>query len=96
MNVRFTRSALRDIQRIHSYIGKESPQAAFRVVARLTELANMLADNPQEGRATDDPNTRVVVVPSLRYFIFYRLAGDEIQIMHIRHTSRSRPPGWGR
>ena len=96
MKVRFTRPAQRDIQRIYSYISRESPQAASRVVMRLTELANALADHPQTGRATDEANTRVVVVPNLRYFIFYRVAGDEIQIMHIRHMSRSRPRGWGR
>jgi toxin ParE1/3/4 len=96
MKVRFTRPAQRDIQRIYSYISRESPRAASRVVTRLTELANALADYPHEGRATDEANTRVIVAPNLHYFIFYRVAGDEIQITHIRHTSRSRPPGWGR
>jgi addiction module RelE/StbE family toxin len=72
MKVRFARSAQRDIQRIYSYISNESPQAASRVVTRLSELSNALADHPQTGRATDQANTRVVVVPNLRHFIFYQ------------------------
>jgi addiction module RelE/StbE family toxin len=96
MRVRFTRPAQRDLQRIHSYISQENPEAASRVVARLIELAKSLADHPQEGRATDEPNARVIVVPKLRYLIFYSVAGGEVHITHIRHTARNRPPGWKR
>ena len=96
MRVRFTRPAQRDLQRIYSYISQENPPAASRVVARLIELARSLADHPEEGRETDEPNARVIVVPKLRYFIFYSIAGDEVHITHIRHTARNRPPGWGR
>ena len=55
-----------------------------------------LGDTPYEGRATDEPNARVIVVPQLRYFIFYTIAEDEVHITHIRHTSRRRPSGWMR
>jgi plasmid stabilization system protein ParE len=48
------------------------------------------------GRATDDPAARVIVAPRLRYLIFYAIAEDELQITHIRHTSRRRPSNWGR
>ena len=48
------------------------------------------------GRATDDPDVRVIVAPRLRYLIFYTIAEDELRITHIRHTSRRRPSGWGR
>jgi hypothetical protein len=35
----------------------------------------------------------VVILPKLRFFIFYSIAEAEIQITHIRHTARRRPPG---
>lgn len=94
MKVRFTRPAQADLQQIHAYINKENPAEASRVVARLIERARALADTPQEGRPTDEPGARVLVVPQLRYFIFYAVMGEEVQITHIRHTSRRRPPGW--
>jgi toxin ParE1/3/4 len=96
MKVRFTRPAQRDLAEIHAYISRDSPDAASRVVARLIEHSQTLADNPFGGRSTDEPNARVIVAPRLRYLIFYTIAPDEIHITHIRHTSRRRPPSWGR
>jgi addiction module RelE/StbE family toxin len=94
MRVRFTRPAQADLQYIHDYVSKDNPTAASRLIARLIERARALGEAPHEGRATDEPNARVIVIPQLRYFIFYTVAGDEVHITHIRHTSRQRPPGW--
>jgi plasmid stabilization system protein ParE len=93
MRVRFTRAARRDLARIHAYVSKDSADIASRLVARLIERSRQLADNPFEGRETDEPNTRVIIAPRLRYFIFYTVAANEIHITHIRNTSRQRPPG---
>jgi addiction module RelE/StbE family toxin len=96
MKVRFARKAQRDLAGIHAYIAKDSPTVASRFVARLIERARQLADQPFAGRETDEPDVRVVVVPRLRYFIFYTIVADTIFITHIRHTSRRRPRAWGR
>jgi toxin ParE1/3/4 len=96
MRVRFTLPAQADLQSIYDYVSKDNPIAASRLVASLIEHARALADAPYEGRATDEPNARVIVVPRLRYFIFYTTGNDEIHITHIRHTSRRRPPRWQR
>ncbi len=96
MKVRFTRPALSDLEQIYSYVSADDPKAASRIVAALIEHARNLGATPHEGRATDEPNVRVIVVPRLRYFIFYAIEGDEVHITHIRHTSRRRPPGWER
>jgi plasmid stabilization system protein ParE len=37
---------------------------------------------------TDDPDIRVHVVHRYRYKIFYAVAGDAVEIIHVRHTSR--------
>jgi len=54
MKVRFTQPAQRDLDQIHAYISQDSPDIASRVVARLIERARQLADNPFEGRKTDE------------------------------------------
>jgi plasmid stabilization system protein ParE len=92
MRVRFTRAAQRDLARIHAYVSKDGPDIASRLVARLIERSRQLADNPFEGRETDEPNARVIIAPRLRYFIFYTVAANEIHNTHIRHTSRQRLP----
>ena len=96
MKVRFTRTAQRDLEQIYDYISQDSAVAATRLVARLIERSRQLADNPFEGRETDEPNARVIVAPRLRYLIFYTILADEIHITHIRHTARRRPRGWNR
>jgi addiction module RelE/StbE family toxin len=96
MRVRFTRPAQADLDGIYAYISRDNPLAASRLVAQLIERAQALGETPYEGRAADELNARVLTIPRLRYFIFYTIAGDEVQITHIRHTSRRRPPGWHR
>jgi len=94
MRVRFTRPAQADLRRIHAYVSKDNPTEASRLVARLIERARGLGDSPYEGRQTDEADARVIVIPELRYFVFYTVASDEVHITHIRHTSRRRPQSW--
>ena len=96
MRVRFTRPALRDLDKIASFVGKDNPQSASDIVARLTELSWSLGDNPEEGMKTDEPNAYVLVVPKIHYLIFYSIESNQIDIAHFRHTSRVRPAGWKR
>ncbi len=96
MRVRFTRPAQADLLAIHDFMSRDNPRAASRLVTRLIERARSLGQNAHEGRETDEPNARVIVVPRLRYFIFYSIENDEVHITHIRHTSRRRPTAWGR
>src|ERR1700761_1126287 len=93
MKVRFTRTAQRDLAQIYDYISQDSPDTASRFVARLIERSRALAENPFEGRETDEPNARVIVARRLRYFIFYTVTAGEIHVTHFRHTSRQRPLG---
>jgi toxin ParE1/3/4 len=94
MRVRFTAPARADLDVIYNHIGKDNPAAASRVITRLIERARSLSENPYEGRETDEPGVRVIVLPRLRYFLFYRVHGDEVHVVHIRHTSRRRPVWW--
>ncbi len=96
MKVRFTRPAQADLQRIHTYVSQRHPAAASRLVTQIVDRAWALGDTPYEGRKTDEPNARVLVIPRLRYFIFYTIADEEIRITHIRHMSCRRPSGWQR
>jgi addiction module RelE/StbE family toxin len=90
LRVRFTRSAQADLEAIYAYISKSDPVAASLVVTRLIERAEQLGATPYAGREVDEPDARVVVVPQLRYFIFYTITDGEVHITHIRHTSRRR------
>jgi addiction module RelE/StbE family toxin len=94
MRVRFTRPAQADLQAIHAYVLRDNPPEASRLISRLIESAWALGDAPYMGRETDEPNARVLVIPRLRYLIFYMIESDEVRITHVRHTSRRGPSGW--
>jgi plasmid stabilization system protein ParE len=78
MRVRFTRTAQRDLVRIHATISEDSLEAAQQLVTRLIQRARGLADNPFEGRETDERGARVIISPSLAlpYFLHDRRQRD--------------------
>ena len=69
----------------------DSPAAAARVAAVLVDSTAHLEQFPLSGRSGRIEGTRELVIPGLPYIIPYRLAGDEIQILSVIHTSRKWP-----
>jgi toxin ParE1/3/4 len=95
MRVRYTPRARRDIGEIYAYLDERSPSGALNVLAAIYAGVRFVAEQPKASERTDDPNVRVRVIRRYRYKIFYSVAGDAVEILHIRHTSR-RPWKGGR
>jgi toxin ParE1/3/4 len=55
---------------------------------RIQTLFHLLVQHPYAGQATDLPGVRRLSVSPYPYLIFYRLAGDEVIVQRMRHTSR--------
>lgn len=94
MRVRFTPRAFSDLNVIRTYIHQFNPAAAGRVVALIERIASRLADFPESGLVSDELDARIVFSRRYPYRIYYRIARDEIVILHIRHAAR-RPPQSG-
>lgn len=92
MRVRYLPRAFADLEAIHSYIAKHSPETAVHVTAAITKSISSLADFPEIGQAVDEENVRVLRSAHHTYNIFYSVKGEEVLILHIRHPAR-RPPG---
>ena len=89
MNVVYAPRALRDLDRIAAYLTERNPDAAARVLGAIKSSIDTLSFFPQIGRVVDNAGHRRVPVLRYSYVIFYRIAaGDELLILHIRHTSR--------
>ena len=85
----WTLAALVDLKDIRRYIGAFNPQAAQRIAARLISVSSSLVDLPDRGRPVLGTDLReVTVVPP--YIIRYRVAGDLVLILRVRH-GRRRP-----
>lgn len=82
-------AAIVDLQDIRGYIGAFNPAAAQNTAGRLISAGNSLVDFPARGRPVPGTDLRelVVVYP---YIIRYRIAGDDVLILRVRH-GRRRP-----
>lgn len=96
MRVKWLRKALVSIESAAAYIARDDPKAACRVVQRIFDQIDGLAQNPSMGRPGRIPGTRELVVTGTPYIVPYRVnAGDEtIEILRVFHASRRVPLRW--
>jgi len=88
MNVVYAPRALRDLEGIAAYLVGRNPAAVVNVLGAIKSSIDTLSFFPQIGRLVDNAGHRRVPVMRYPYLIFYRIAGDDLLILHIRHTSR--------
>ncbi len=91
MRVRWTRRALRALDGIASYIARDNPAAAHRIVARLEEAATQLARHPAMGRSGRVAGTREVVVVGTPFILPYRAREGAAEILTVLHAARRWP-----
>ena len=88
MRIRYTRRARADLAEIRSYLAQRNPRAANAVIASIRSRIAWLADFPLMARQTDEPGVRALSIVRYPYRVYYELAGDEVRILHVRHTRR--------
>jgi toxin ParE1/3/4 len=93
MRVRWSQSALAEIEGIFSYIHERNPSAARAVVERIDGLTALLDEFPLVGHATDEPSVRMLSVVRYPFLIFYAIddEANEVVILHVRHAAQQRP-----
>ncbi len=87
MRVVWTKAAARGVARAYDYLVEFNPRAAMHVAETLRDAGNSLVHFPHRGRPVPNTNMREVVT-SYPYIIRYRIDGDTVVILRIRHTSR--------
>jgi plasmid stabilization system protein ParE len=87
MRVVWTEKALDGIARAYDYLYDFNPQAAMRVAENIREVGNGLVNFPHRGRMVPRTTMREVM-SSYPYIIRYRIVGDEIVILRVRHMAR--------
>lgn len=92
--VRWSQDALDDIDRQLDYLGFEDADAAYRIIARIEEIAGNLGHFAigHPGRVT---GTYEKLVSHLPYVIAYEIVNTDgreaISVLRIIHTSRNWP-----
>ena len=91
MKLRWTNPALRDLEEIGDYIGRDNPEAAARLVTTILDKAEALVAHPHVGRPGRVAETRELVVADTPYIVPYRVRGEEVQILAVLHGARRWP-----
>jgi toxin ParE1/3/4 len=93
MKVRWSETALIEIEDIFSYIHENNRSAATAVVNRIEGLTSLLGEFPLIGHLTDETGVRMLPVVRYPYLIFYAIdhSAHEVVILHVRHAARQPP-----
>ena len=91
MNVRYTRTALAEIESVFAYIAKDNPAAGAEVIRAVDKTIARLSEFPLSAVATDIPNVRVAPAYPHPYLIFYSVDNETLIVRNIRHAARRRP-----
>lgn len=93
MNLRWDARAIQDLREIRAYIAAHgSSAAAGRVRRHLEVRADRLRTHPYMGPPSSNPEIRILAATRYPYRIYYTVQGNDVVILHIRHTAR-QPPG---
>jgi addiction module RelE/StbE family toxin len=91
MKIRWSPTAISDLESIREYIARDSPRAARKVANRIKESLNLLINFPLSGRAGRVSGTRELVIPETSFIAAYTIQGDEVQIAAVLHGRQRWP-----
>lgn len=89
MRVRYTLRAFAEREAIFRRLQTESPQGARAVKRAIARSIRLLSTFPEMARLTEIPGVHRLTVPRFPYSVFYRIAGREVWIIHIRDARRA-------
>jgi len=91
MKIRWSPTAISDIESIRDYITQDSPSAARRIAQRIKESVGRLRDFPLSCRIGRVSGTRELVIPGTAYIAAYRLDPNEVVIAAVLHGRQKWP-----
>jgi len=91
MKIRWSPTAVSDLESIRRYIAQDKPVAASKVAIKIKEAINQMGSFPLSGRVGRVPETRELVIPGTSYIAAYAIRGEEVWIAAILHGRQSWP-----
>ena len=91
MKIKWVCLALDDLDAAGKFIARDNPEAAGRVLKRIWEAVQLLAEHPDAGRAGRVPGTRELVIADTPFIIPYRVVENTVQILRVLHGKRKWP-----
>jgi addiction module RelE/StbE family toxin len=91
MKIRFTETALDEVDEILSYIAQHNPSAAGKVADAIRQAVARAAARPESSPVVHAADVRAKLVGRFQYRVYYVVRGDELIIRNVRSTRRQRP-----
>ncbi len=91
MRIKWTRTALLNLDNAIEYIAEDRPIAAKEVGQKIWDSVKILANHPGAGRPGRIPGTRELVISGLPFILPYIEKEGMIYILRVMHTSMKWP-----
>jgi toxin ParE1/3/4 len=88
MSIRYSTRALADLEDILAFLQRRNPRAATQAMTAIEDRISLLAIFPSMAPEADEPGIRELSLVRYPYKIYYEVVGDDVRILHIRHTRR--------
>jgi plasmid stabilization system protein ParE len=89
----WTPPALADVQRLYRFLAPKDAAAARRAIRTIRTGVKILANQPGAGRPIEDMASEfrewLIDFGSSGYVVLYRLDGDRVSILAVRHQKES-------
>lgn len=92
MKLRITPAAAADVEGIILYIAAENPLAALTVLDAIEQRLVQLLSHPFSGPLREDVGPGIRHLVTGRYLAFYRISGEEVEVLRVLHGSRKVDP----
>ena len=89
MKIRWTDTALQDLESLHAYVAQDSDNAAAKIVTRILAGLDAVKRFPGMGRKGRVAGTRELVIPP--FIVVYRVKKDAVELLAIIHGARRWP-----
>jgi plasmid stabilization system protein ParE len=88
--IRYTATALTELEDILTHIAQDNPSAALRVSVTILATIDRVAEFPHTAIETNVPEVRVAPALPYRYLVFFTLSKDGLIVRNVRHSARDR------
>jgi toxin ParE1/3/4 len=91
MKIRWSPTAISDVEEIRDYITTDDPKTAQKISAMILKSVGGLSSFPLLGRTGRIPCTRELVITGTPFIAAYRVDEDEVVISKVLRGRRSWP-----
>ena len=92
MIVKWSPTAITELDDVYDYIDFRNPKAALRVKISIVETAAQLGHFPEIGQAVERKGLRRQVIAGLPYILIYRVTDSAVEIISVVHARMNREP----